>query len=210
MSTTPKLVKKTVALGLSRLSVAQIITSSNHYVQSMTGNPNFASPAPALAIVTAQIVVLTAAYNLSLTKVKGSANKMHVELSSLKVLLKGLAGYVETVANADPANAENIINSSGMPVKKSSPRPPKVFSAVAMKTPGVVRLNSKAILRATYLYEMTTDTTLVAGWSNIYIGGDVKFDKTGLVSGTRYYFRVATSIKGILSIWSPAVNVMVP
>jgi hypothetical protein len=135
---------------------------------------------------------------------------MHVELSTLKVLLKGLAGYVEVIANADPANAENIINSSGMPVKKASARPPKIFTAVAMKTPGVVRLNSKATLRASYVYEMTSDATLLTGWSTIYIGGMVKFDKAGLTTGTRYYFRVAVSIKGILSAWSHDLSVLVP
>jgi hypothetical protein len=210
MSTKPKLVKKSVALGLSRLTVPQTIASSDHYVTCMTGNAHFPNPNPSLAVVSAQIAVLSAAYSTSLTKVKGSANKMHVELLALHVLLKGLAGYVETMANADPVNAENIINSSGMPVKKPSPKPPKIFTAVARKTPGVVRLNSKATLRASYVYEMTTDPTLASGWTNIYIGGDVKFDKTGLTSGTRYYFRVAVSIKGILSAWSPAVNVMVP
>jgi hypothetical protein len=210
MSTISKLPKKSTALGLSQQSVSQIITSANHYVQCMTGNVHFPAPTPTLAAVDAQILVLTAAYNVSLTRVKGAANKMHVELSTLKVLLKGLAGYVETMANADPQNAENIINSSGMPVKKTPVHQPKIFSAVAMKTPGMVRLNSKAVPRASYVYEMTTDLTNAASWTNIFIGGQVKFDKTGLTSGTRYYFRVAVSIKGVLSAWSHDLSVLVP
>jgi hypothetical protein len=125
-------------------------------------------------------------------------------------MLKGLAGYVETAANADPPNAENIINSSGMPVKKTPVIQPKIFTAVAMKTPGIVRLNSKATPRASYVYEMTTDPATPASWSNIYIGGIVKFDKTGLTTGTRYYFRVAVSLKGILGAWSHTLSVIVP
>ena len=167
MSTTTTLPKKSTALGLSKQSVSQILTSSNHYVQCMTGNSHFPAPSPTLAAVAAQILVLTAAYNTSLTRAKGAASKMHVELNALKVLLKGLAGYVETEANADPQNAENIILSAGMPVKKASVKLPKTFTAVAMKTPGVVRLNSKATLRATYVYEMTTDPNTASTWANI-------------------------------------------
>jgi hypothetical protein len=76
MSTTPKLPKKSVALGLSKQSVPQIIASSDHYVTSMTGNAHFPVPTPTLAAVSAQVLVLTAAYNTALTRAKGASNKM--------------------------------------------------------------------------------------------------------------------------------------
>ena len=210
MSTAVKYPKKSVVLGLANLSVPQIIANADHYVQSMTGNTHFPAPTPTLAAVNAQVLVLKAAFNTAQTRAKGASNIMHVELNTLKAMLKGLAGYVETMANANPANAENIINSAGMTAKKTAAHAPKVFSVVALKTPGVVRLNSKATRGASYLYEMTTDQTLQTGWANIYFGSVVKFDKSGLVSGTRYFFRVAVSIKGIVGPWSHDLSVIVP
>ena len=211
MSTTPKVQKKLVALGLSKLSAPQVIANTKLYVQKMTGNTNFPTPTPSLTTVSTQLATLEAAYTLSQTRVKGSVSKMKVELKALEILLKNLASYVETIANADPDNAENIIQSAGMTVKKAAARPPKVFSATLTKVPGQVKLNSKAAGKtACYIYQMTTDPNTVTSWQTILTSNNVKDLVNGLASNTRYYFRVAVSIKGIQAAWSTTVNVLMP
>jgi hypothetical protein len=211
MSTTPKVQKKLVALGLSKLSAPQVIANTKLYVQKMTGNTNFPTPTPSLTTVSTQLATLETAYTLSQTRVKGSVSKMKVELKALEILLKNLASYVETIANADPDNAENIINSSGMPVKKPRTVQPKLFTAVLTKIPGQVRLDSKAVNRSScYIYQMTTDPNAATSWQTILTSNNVKDLVNGLASNTRYYFRVAVSTKGIQGAWSTPINVLMP
>jgi hypothetical protein len=208
MSTTKKVAKKSVALSLSRTPPPQLITNALHYITCMTSNAHFPNPLPALTTVSAQIAALQPAYDLSLTRAKGSVGKMHLEVKKLDILLKALAAYVESIANVDPDNASNIISSSGMPEKKTSPRAPKIFTAKAGKAPGSAVLNCKAQSRAAYLYQVTTDPATVS-WETIYAGITAKFLKTGLISGTRYYFRYATVVKGLQNAWSPVVNLVI-
>jgi hypothetical protein len=176
----------------------------------MTGNAHFPNPNPALSAVSAQANVLQAAYDLSQTRAKGSVGKMHLEVKKLDILLKVLAAYVESVANADPDNASIIINAAGMTEKKPTQHPPKVFSAKAGKAVGTALLNCKAQSRAVYVYQETTDPATAASWTTVYTGITAKFLKTGLISGTRYYFRYAVIIKGLQSDWSPVVNLVIP
>jgi hypothetical protein len=207
MSAKPK--KKSIALGLSKVTVPVMIQNARHYVTSMTGNVNFPNPSPSLVSITSQINLLEADYTVALTRVKGSVAKMRTEERGLVILLKPLAAYVEGIANADVLHTSEIIASSGMPEKKPAVLKPKVFTVVQGTVKGSVNLNSKAARNSAYIYQMTTDPTTVASWTTIYTGTKVKFSKTGLTSSTRYYFRVAVSTKGVQENWSTVIDVMV-
>jgi hypothetical protein len=209
MSIASKVPIKETALLLSKQSPPQVSANASHYVQCMTGNANFPAPSPSLASVTALITALDNAYDVSLTRVRGSVSKMRVALKKLCISLKALAAYVESTANADPDNASNIIASSGMPEKKAKVRAPKGFTAKAGKLMGSVVLNTKAVKGSAYIYQMTTDPTNPASWVTICTVTKVRFTKTGLTSGTRYYFRVAVSTKSVQSDWSFVLNVLV-
>jgi hypothetical protein len=210
MSIKQKVIRLLVALGLSKLSPAQISANAKHYVQKMTGNTLFPAPSPTLAALNAQIAAFDAAYNTSLTKARGTVSAMRSEEKSLKILLKGLAVYVETVANADPDHAASIIeDGAGMPLKKPSVRKPKTFTVRNGTEKGTVLLDSKAVRGSVYLYEMTTDPNTPSSWLSLGILSKVKFTKIGLTSGTHYYFRVAVVTKGIQSNWSPVIDLIV-
>ena len=209
MSSKPKVPKKTVALLLSKKPAPQVIADAKSYVQKMTGNTNFPTPSPALATVSTEIATLEASYGVSLSRVKGSVAQMHSDLKALSITLKLLASYVENIANADPDNAEAIINSAGMTVKKHTPLPPKVFTVKQGATPGVVLVNSKASKRASYIYQYTTDQNNANSWVDGYKNVKVKGSITGLTPATRYYFRVATVSTTGESSWSPIISFVV-
>jgi hypothetical protein len=198
------------ALGLDRLSVPQMLFNGAHYVEQMTGNPYFPSPVPTLAEVSAQITVLEQAYNLSLTRVIGSYAAKKTERAKLHSLLTGLAGYVETRANADPPNASIIVKSSGMPEKGISIPTPNQFSAVPAGISGEVIITTKAVIGGTYIYQISTNPLNEAEWTTIYIGSLVEFTMKGLKPGIYYYFRHAINLKGIQSDWSPPIVLLVP
>jgi hypothetical protein len=210
MSTKPKVTKQEVALGLSKLTVPQMITNTKLYVQNMTGNTNFPTPSPALSTVSTQLAKLEASYTVSLTRVKGSVAAMHEDRIALVVLLKALASYVEQIGNSVPETAASVISSSGMPLKKAKPHVNKTFSVTLSKDPDTVILNTKAERASSYLYQVTTDATNANGWTNVIISNTAKYTKNGFSSGTRYYFRVAVITKNVQGPWSPVLSVIVP
>jgi len=209
--TTLKKNKKFVAvLGFAHLTPLQITEKSELIVTKMSGNSNFPTPAPALASITALINTAKQAISTASTKNKGTAAPMHEAIQALEAEMKGLVGYVETIANANQANGTSIIQSSGMDVKKPASRKPKTFSVKAENSPGAVLLNTKAVSRSSYNYQVTTDSTLASGWTTIAISNTAKYLKTGLTSGTRYFFRVAIVTKNVQGDWSPVLNVVAP
>lgn len=201
-----KMSKLMVALLLSKKSIAQIIIDAKDYVTSMTGNVHFPGPSPALSVITTLVTTLEAAVAVAQTKLRGSVGKMHAELKALNIQLKLLAGYVESVANQDPDHAQDIIQSSGMLVKKHAQRPPKIFTAVQGKNSGDVVLNTKAVRHGAYIYQMSTDGI---NWTTIYTGTKVRFVKTGLTAGTHVFFRVAVSDKNGQGDYSHALSITV-
>jgi hypothetical protein len=202
----PTQYRRTVALLLSKKSVPQIITDSNHYISCMTGNTHFPNPSPTLATLAIQIANVQAAYQTSLSGARGTKGLMYVELKTLEISLKLLAAYVEANANIDAVNAENIILSAGMKLKKPSIRQPKVFSVKAGKIEGDVILNSKAVKRGAYIYQMTTDPARTNGWFDVYQGLHVKCMIPGLELSKTYFFRLAVIDKNGKGAWSHVLS----
>jgi hypothetical protein len=202
----PTQYRKTVALLLSKKSIPEIITSSRHYVSCMTGNTHFPNPSPTLATLSVNISTVEAAYQASLSGTRGTKGLMYLQLKTLEISLKLLAAYVEATANVDAVNAENIIQSSGMQVKKASVRQPKIFCAKPGKIEGDVILNSKAVKRGAYIYQMTKDPSHTIGWNDVYKGLHVKCNIQGLVLGQLYFFRVAVIDKNGMGAWSHAIS----
>jgi hypothetical protein len=210
MSTKTKVSKKMVALGLSRKPVPQLITDVEHYLASMTSNAHFPNPSPALSVIAADLAIVKNDLVISKTRLKGSAAKLRADVHVMITKLRTLAQYVEGEANLNPDHATDIILSAGMVVKKTTARPPRIFSVILGKNHGSVLLNTKGIVRGAYLYDMTTDSNLAPGsWIRIYEGVKVKFVKDSLTPGTRYFFRSATIDKNGLSNYSPVLSVVV-
>ncbi len=208
MSNRPKVRKQMVALKLYTKSVPQIIAEANLYVQKMTGNPSFPNPSPPLTDISTESAALEAAFTISLTRAKGTASQMHAYKKTLCSSLKGLAAYVETIANKDPDTAEAVICSTGMPLKKPSSLPPKEFSVKQGPVPGNVIVNTKAITKGAYIYQLSTTPDNPASWTDAYKNAKAKGSIYGLTPGMRYYFRVATVDTNGESAWSPQISLV--
>jgi hypothetical protein len=209
MSTKPKIIKHVVVLGLKGLNPPQVVAQADHYVSMMTGNAYFQTPMPALADVTKQAQALDHSYLLALTKAKGTHNNMLVERKRMEVVLKSLVVYVEAIANADQENGNKIITSAGMTERKTRINPPRTFTVSPGKAIGSVLLRYPSSPNAVYVIQMTTDPTNPASWMQIYNDNRCRFTKTGLSSGTKYFFRAAIIVKGVQTVWSPVRDILV-
>lgn len=210
MTTTKKVPKVIAILGVSKLTIPLQLIKAKEILGKMTGNVHFPTPSPALASIQTQLDKATAAMQAAQSKTKGTNSPMHEAARALIVLLDQLATYVSGIANADGANAISIVESAGMNVKKHASHLPKSFTAVAGKTPGSVSLSTRAIKGSVYIYEMSPDPTNVSLWTVISTDNKVKYTKTGLTSGTRYYFRVSLITKSVQAPWSAVLNVIIP
>ncbi|MBI4945408.1 MAG: hypothetical protein HY840_03295 [Bacteroidetes bacterium] len=198
--------KTVVVLKLSRLSISEKIAKGRFIVTSMTGNVNFTTPSPAMPVITTNVNTLEAASIISEGGGTDDTAAMHARELTLDLSLKSLAAYVEGIANANPLNAEAIILSAGMDVKTPAVHTAREFNVSATNNPGEIKMSTKHVLRSTCIFQMCTDTSNESNWQTIAQSTRAKFVKSGLISGTRYFFRAGIIDKNGMSPWSNVLN----
>jgi hypothetical protein len=91
---------------------------ATNFVTRMTGNPYFPTPTPNLALIATAIGTLQTSEAAAVSRVKGAAAARNQRRKELVALIEQLRGYVQTVADADEANAQAIIESAGFSLRK--------------------------------------------------------------------------------------------
>jgi hypothetical protein len=182
--------KAIAILKLALMSVPAKIEKGRTIVQNMMGNVYFSSPMPALETVTGLINDLETAHLAAANGGMEDTAIMRVREQALDLALKTLAAYVESVANANPTEAEVIVLSAGMDVKRKSTAVRNGFVARSTGELGVVMVRTPSVRRATYEFQVTTTPEDEASWKTVQAGTRSKLILKGLTSATRYFFRV--------------------
>lgn len=189
-----------IRLGLAMLTIAARIELARHIVKSMTGNANFANPVPALASVTDAANALEVAQQLALNNGKLESILLKQRRVEFDTLLSLLAHYVEGIAmnNADAS----IVIGAGMELRRPSRLRALMVNIIIAKS--IVR--QEILLRTgrlkgarSYVWEIYFLPNSAADapgpqkesdWMLLTINGKVNYKLTGLISGTRYWFRM--------------------
>jgi hypothetical protein len=190
------------------LNVPALVVYAEGIVKSMTGNPAFPNPAPALAQVTSAITALSTAEATTLTRARPAVAKRDAARVTLHGLLVELKGYVQAAADVDLENSASIILGAGMSVRKTPARPPRVFDATPGPVAGSVKLvTTTAARRASYEWEYSADggKTWVAAPPSL----QSKTTVTGLPSATMMQFRVRAVTKAGAGDWTDPVSLVV-
>jgi Fibronectin type III domain len=206
MSANPIVHRTTAVLKMPgrKSNVAAFATS---VINAMTGNASFPSPTPPLATVSADLAAYEAAEALVLTRVKGAAVTRNAKYLVLHTDLQHLMGYAQQVADADPVNAQSILESAGFSVRKTVLQPKSALKVEAGSVPGSVKLTAKAVdHRASYEWQYSTDQKT---WTNAPSTLPAKTVITGLTSGTVYSFRVRGVTKTGEGPFSQVVQILV-
>jgi hypothetical protein len=208
MTTKNEVPKTIVVLGISNLSVHDLIGKTSAILAAMTGNKSFPSPSPTLATVTSDSTALVSAQSVALTKAKGAAAERNVKLAIVVSDLKLLAAYVQGVADGDSATAISIIESAGMSVRKPRQTTPK--QDLALKhgaVSGIVEVFAKAQgPRTSYEWQSSTDGKT---WTALPTTIQAKTSITGLTPGTTIYVRHAVVTKTGVGDFGQVVSMMV-
>jgi hypothetical protein len=207
MSPTKSIQRSFVSLHLPR-AVPALIPYSQSVVQAMTGNPHFTSPSPALADVTTAITALQAAETVALTRAKGTVVVRNDKKAALVTLMGELCSYVQKTADADTENGAAIIQSSGLPMRKTPVRKPRVFAGKPGAVSGSVALTiASAGKRASYEWQLSTDGGKT--WTDSAPSLAAKTTISGLPVPASVQFRCRAVTKAGPGDWTPPLTVVV-
>ena len=185
-----------VRLGLKKMPILDKIALATRIVTAMTGNPNFATPNPALADITAQTTALRTSYNAALSKraqAKAATDLQDADEKELDLKLTQASLYVENVS----AGNDGKILSAGMNLRHNIVRigelsVPKNLLAKAGGGDGEIILNWDPVRGArSYVVEITTDANVPSSWKHKTNVTESSAAITGLTSGGKFWFRVA-------------------
>ena len=178
-----------------------------HILNSMTNNPAFPTPIPALADVQAALTQYSADLTAAATLDRVAIAKKNQSRAELELLVKQLGMYVMFIANGDVA----ILTSSGFTLSKQpEPRyitnPGNVTLSNGLSSGELVASVDAVPGAKSYVYQIAatepTDTTV---WESTPVTRS-KYTFTGLVPGKRYWIRVAVAGRDEPVAYSPVAS----
>src|SRR5580704_685967 len=196
-----------VALKLP-VPVPQLIKVAQAILAALTGNPHVPNPNPSLATLTTALAALVTTEAATRTRAVGTVAARNVARTNLLSLLHATQASVQQVADLDPEQAEAIITSAGMSVRKTAARTKAPFAAKQGPVSGSVRLAAKAAaVRASYEWEWSGDGGKT--WTAVLPTLQAKTEITGLPVSAALQFRFRAVTKAGASDWSEPTSLIV-
>jgi hypothetical protein len=188
--------------------IKDVISFAQQIATAMTGNAYFPTPNPPLSTLEADVAALNTAEAAVLSRVKGAAEARNSKLATVRSDLEVLRTYVQSIADAaNPTNAEAIIESSGLAVRKTAVRNKPALAAKQGSVSGSVNVAAKSAgSRAAYDWQYSTDQKT---WTSLPPTLQAKTGVSGLTAGTLYYFRVQPLTKDGEQNFSEIVSLIV-
>lgn len=205
-----------IKLNWKSLTVPEKLQRIKQILTAMTGNPNFPTPQPTLAQVSAASDALETADSTAQTAraaAKTATSVRDQKESALDLLVTQLAAHVESVSGDD----ETKILSAGMDVRATSapgsepPRQPQGVAATEGDHSGEIDVQWDRISNArSYVVESSTDPNNPALWKQALVVTTSHATLSGLTSGQRYWVRVAAVNAKGQSGWSDPATKIAP
>jgi hypothetical protein len=206
MAATP-IVKRTTAVLKIPTRKSGVGAFATSVINAMTGNAAFPNPTPSLATVAADLAAYEAAEAQVVTRVKGAAVTRNAKFITLHADLEHLMAGVQQAADANPANAQSLIEGAGFAIRRTASKPKSEIKIVPGGVPGSVKLTAKAVAaRASYEWQYSTDQKT---WTNAPSSLQAKTVITGLTTGTTGYFRFRGVTKAGEGAYSQVVQILV-
>ena len=174
------------------------ITYARHIVECCTGNPHLPNPNPPLATITTHIDALAAAHATAQAHAPGAVDARDVHLQTVMVDVHALAAQVQIAANANPAQAAEIITSTGFGTHPHGVHAKPDIRA-HMGPGGLVLLAAIAVHHAAYEWQMSSDAGKT--WAALPSTDSAHTSIAGLTVGQSYAFRVRANVQGKPGDW---------
>jgi len=209
---TKTIIKKIIAVLDPPKRIADQLVLAKAIVKAMTGNAFFPTPIPALATVTTHINTTDAAEIAAKSKAAGTVQARDAAMQIVISDLRALTAYVQGIANANPSQAEAIITSAGLKVKKAGQIDKQDFTVKNNKVSGTVDLIAKGIedRHSAHQWGLSPD-----GIDWISLSLDIPptvaahAQITGLKRGSIMYFRHREILTNGPGGWSQTLNIVI-
>lgn len=204
-----------VKLNLRSLSPLEVVDLTRRVVRALTANPAFPNPQPPLTALTAAADALETANNNLETSRQETATNVQIRDDKQNANLAALrqaAAFVEAIAGDDDA----LILSAGMDVRSApsfQTQPtgaPRNLSLSQSDHEGAIDGHWDTEKGASYEIQQSVDPPTATSWVHAAVSVKSSVTITGLVSGTRYWFRVAAITSAGQSGWSDPATKIAP
>ena len=203
--------KQRVALHSPKTALGWLILAKAVY-GGLSSNPGlFPKPNPPLAQLKTDIDSFDAAESaVQQTHATGTAAARDAKLVIVRDDLHNVVEYVQSLVNADPANAANLAQAAGLALRKSKTVSKSELSAKPNKTMSgsvdlVAKLGSK--VKTSHEWQYSTDGGKT--WTSAQTTLQAKTTVTGLTPATTVLFRHRPITKSGPGAWSQAVTLIV-
>jgi hypothetical protein len=194
----------------TNLSDGNLESKTHSIIGNMTGNANFPTPTPSLAVVEAAAGNYSSALIKALTGNRADVADKNAKRAELENVLRSLCTYVNLTANGDVTK----LLTSGFDISKdrqsivlTRPENLRVENGTAS---GTLQISVKAVKGAhAYFHEYTTDVTMAPGSWVSTTGTTSRMQFVNLQPGTVYYCRVGAIGTNNQLLYSDPVSRMV-
>lgn len=206
-----------VKLNIRNLSATELVARARQISAALTGNAHFVDAGPVVTQISAAADEVEAAHASAQIAKQAAMTKtsiLHEKTDVLTGVLRQAGGYIESIAGDD----ETKILSAGVNVKSttasssaSETTAPTGLSASAGDHEGEIDLIwDKVKGGRSYVLERSPDPLTATSWAHEAVTTKSSATVSGLVSGNRYWFRVAAVTSAGQSGWSGPTTKMAP
>jgi hypothetical protein len=197
-----------VAVTKFPMSVVALLKYTQAFIAALTNNPNFTDAASVIASLQAAFKALDAAETAAKTRAIGTVAARDNAKAALLTTLHGAKGYVQQKADANPEQAQAIIQSASLAVRKTAIRIKLGFTAKPGPVTGSVHLSARSAgRRASYEWAWSADGGKT--WTPLPSTLQAKTMVPNLPVGTNCSFRFRAVTKTGEGDWSQVVTLLV-
>ena len=165
-----------------------LTTFCHALLAGLTGNAHVPNPNPSLAVFTDLATKYDTAQTATKTRAAGTVGVRNAAKTALKAGIRGIVASVQLAADADPENAEAIITSTSLSVRKTAIRVKAPFTVKEGPISGSIILTVRSAgMHASYDWEMSVDAGKT--WTELPSTTRTKTTVTALPVGTNVQFR---------------------
>jgi hypothetical protein len=184
--------------------ISDLIERTREIIAKLIANVAvYATPNPTAMALSALVDTLALSYQAAL---KGGTDKkfqMNLDKKAVKANMMGLLGYIQTTSEGDPDKINLVADVKKNPSPKGLLPAPGNVRAKYGEHEGEIDFLWKGVPgRSTYSMQINDTPGDDSKWTDSGFTGKTKFTASGLISGHKYGFRVATVSSAGISGWS--------
>ena len=185
-----------------------LTTFCHALLAGLTGNAHVPNPNPSLAVFTDLATKYDTAQTATKTRAAGTVGVRNAAKTALKAGIRATVASVQQAADGDPENAEAIITSTSLSVRKTAVRIKAPFAVKQGTVSGSIILTVRSAGKhASYDWEMSIDGAKT--WTALSSTTQTKTTVTALPVGTNVMFRFRSLTPKGQGDWSQPLGILV-